>query len=84
MAIHRETPTCPFCGKPTAKAIYKDQSNVPWFMQMIGDTFIRWEEIKHSCKGMKQFEKECKKAAKESGLDKLIQEIRKKEQTNGK
>jgi hypothetical protein len=33
---------------------------------------------------MKQFEKECKKAAKESGLDKLIQEIRKKEQTNGK
>jgi len=43
MAIARPTPTCPYCGKPTAKGIYKDESDMPSFFRLIGDTFIRWE-----------------------------------------
>lgn len=49
MAVYRETPTCWKCGKPNAKAIYEDQSNVPFYQQVIGDTFIRWEDVPCDC-----------------------------------
>lgn len=38
MAIVREVPICKICGKPVAKAIYQDFSNVP-----------EWEFIPHIC-----------------------------------
>lgn len=48
MAVHRKTPECPFCGAPIAKAIRKKGS------KLIGDNFIRWESIPHSCKKMRE------------------------------
>jgi len=62
MAIARPTPTCPYCGKPTAKGIYKDESDMPSFFRLIGDTFIKWEYKKCNCKGAKKARKEAKKA----------------------
>lgn len=56
MAKYRPTPVCPYCGKPVAKAIYKDQSKIPQIFRIIGDTFLRWEPIKHSCKGNREAE----------------------------
>jgi hypothetical protein len=45
MAIIKETPTCPFCRKEIAKAVYKETSNE----NFVGDTFIKWEYEEHSC-----------------------------------
>lgn len=53
MAIIRRTPTCHLCGAKIAKAVYKDQSKLPLQLRVIGDTFIRWEYIKHDCKKYK-------------------------------
>ncbi len=55
MALHRETPTCFFCGEVTHEAQYKDQSNLSIGMQVFGDTFIGWEDLKHTCKGLEDF-----------------------------
>lgn len=55
MALYREYPKCPFCKKVIAKGVYKDQSNLPVSMQIIGDTFIRWEYEKHECEEEKVF-----------------------------
>lgn len=41
MAVYRETPKCPICGKPTAKSVYDTKSEI------IGDRFIRWDYINH-------------------------------------
>ena len=60
MALHRDPPTCIFCGKIIAKARYQDQSNIPMQMRLIGDTFIEWVYSKHECKGLKDMHKEIK------------------------
>jgi len=52
--IYREAPKCPFCGKVIAKAKYKDQSDLPLSMQIIGDTFEYWEYEKHECEEQKK------------------------------
>lgn len=49
MAVHYEPPTCPFCGAPTAKAVFHDQTNIPPQLQLIGDGFSHFESIKHDC-----------------------------------
>lgn len=72
MAVYRKTPECSFCGKPIAKAIYKDQSDLPITMQLIGDTFIRWEYKKCKCKGAKKAIKERRKNAIKWDISKLI------------
>ena len=70
MAVYRKTPKCPYCGKVTAKAIYKRQNpNNPVF----GDLFIRWGYKKHWCLksaiAKKKQAKEFKKRMKEKGID---------------
>ena len=55
MAIYRAHPKCPFCGKVIAKAKYKDQSDIPMSMRLIGDTFIGWEYDNHECKEKEEF-----------------------------
>lgn len=62
MAIFRKAPTCPFCGKPIARAIYKEQKNVPIHELFIGDTFEQWEYFNHFCEKMEQNLKKIKKA----------------------
>ena len=57
MAVHRETPKCFFCGEITHEAQYTDQSNLPLGLQVFGDTFIGWKDLKHTCKGMEDFRK---------------------------
>lgn len=42
MAVARTAPKCFKCGKSEI-GIYRDQSHIPLNMQIIGDTFIRWE-----------------------------------------
>jgi len=44
MTIHRSEPTCPYCGKKIAKAVYNQNAD------NIGDNFIRWEYISHKCR----------------------------------
>jgi hypothetical protein len=61
MAIFRPTPKCPYCGEVIAKAVYIDQSKIPSMMRLIGDTFIRWDYITHTCEGTKKAEAENKK-----------------------
>ena len=73
MARYRPTPTCPFCGVVIAKGIYKDQSKIPFMQRIIGDTFIRWEYIKHTCKGKEEFDKKM-----EEDADRFIEEAKKK------
>lgn len=48
MAVNRTPPQCPKCGK-RIYAIYKDQSGLPPAMQLIGDTFIKWDWEGHKC-----------------------------------
>ncbi len=50
MAVYRQTPKCPKCGKIIARGIYADQSDTPMVMRKIGDSFIRWEYLPHKCK----------------------------------
>lgn len=52
MAVHRDIPKCPFCGAVIAKGVYANRKN------FIGDTFIRWEYIKHECDKMKRFQRQ--------------------------
>lgn len=61
MAVARPIPKCSYCGKSTAEGIYKDESNVPSFLRIIGDTFIRWKHKECNCKGAKKARKEVKK-----------------------
>jgi len=49
MARDRPVPRCPNCGKKIAKPVYLDQSKTPIMKRLIGDTFIRWDYIKHVC-----------------------------------
>ena len=51
MAILRQTPSCPFCEKPIATAVYRNQSDLPISMQIIGDSFVRWDYIECGCEG---------------------------------
>lgn len=53
MAVHRPVPTCSYCGKPTAIAVYQDQSDLPMSMRLIGDTFRFWNYKICKCKGAK-------------------------------
>ena len=69
MAVARPIPSCQFCGKPIAKAICKSYKDVPFFMQPIGDSFIRWEFFDCKCKEAKKARKEHKKWKKEHGID---------------
>lgn len=60
MAVLREPPICPKCGKKMIGR-YKNQSHIPISMQLIGDTFIGWEhdgpcaENTESLKGLLSF-----------------------------
>ena len=56
MAVYRPTPKCAFCGKPIARAIYKDYGNMPISMIPFGDSFIRWEFLEHNCPKSKEVE----------------------------
>ena len=49
MAVHRTTPTCPDCGQPIAKGIYRNDKDLPSMLRIIGDNFVRWEYIPHHC-----------------------------------
>ncbi len=60
MAVARKTPVCPYCGKETARAIVKNEKHVPIFMRKIGDNFLRWENIPHTCRGLRKARKEMK------------------------
>lgn len=53
MTVMRETPKCLICGKIIAKAIYKNYKNYPIEMIPVGDSFLRWEYLKHKCKKKK-------------------------------
>lgn len=61
MAVAHPTPKCSFCGKPTAEGRYKDESYIPSFMRIIGDTFLGWTHKDCNCKGAKKARKEAKK-----------------------
>jgi len=56
MAVYRPTPTCPHCGEIIAVAIRRKTAQF-----FAGDTFIRWEYKKHSCKGKIEEDKRIKK-----------------------
>jgi len=71
MAVYRPTPICNYCGKAIAKAIYRDESDLPISMQLIGDTFIRWDYTQCKCKGAKKSRKELKKLAIKLDINKL-------------
>lgn len=60
MAIHRDPPKCPFCGKVIGKGKYKDQSKTPPQLQVIGDTFESWDIEEHECPEMKEFKEQNK------------------------
>ena len=47
MAVCRPTEYCPWCNEPL-KARYLDQSNIPFMHQIIGDTFLGYQEC--NCK----------------------------------
>ena len=49
MAVYRPVPKCNFCGEPIARGIYNKNSH------KIGDNFIRWEYLNHSCSGMRKY-----------------------------
>ncbi len=76
MAIQRTVPKCPYCGDVIAKGVYRDQSNIPFMQRLIGDSFIRWDYIKHSCPGKIEADEQSKKdhekwlkEARESGRE---------------
>lgn len=69
MAIYRETPKCSFCGEPKAEAQYKDESSLPVNQQCIGDTFIGWKDLNHTCEGLEKAYKEWKENRKDFNLD---------------
>jgi len=71
MAVYRTTPTCKYCGKAIAKSIYRDQSDLPISMQLIGDTFIRWGYTQCKCKGAKKARKKLKKLTIKLDINKL-------------
>lgn len=77
MAVSRKIPTCPFCGKDTAREVHKNYSDLPRFMRPIGDSFIRWEEIAHACKGLRKWQKEQRKIIGKFDLNKIIAEKQK-------
>ena len=54
MALFRTPPTCLICGKPTAEAIYEDQSHIPEISRVVGDSFIGWKPIDHVCNSESQ------------------------------
>jgi len=49
MAVQRIIPTCFYCGKPIAEAVYENQSDLPSVMRRIGDTFRFWKYKKCNC-----------------------------------
>lgn len=66
MAVYRETPKCPYCGKVIAKGIYKKQNP---FNPVYGDSFLRWEYKKHNCKEGRKAKKEMQQRIKDEGVD---------------
>ena len=46
MAVYRETPKCPHCGRPTAKAVRQHTSST-----FIGDNFLYWDRWLCECEG---------------------------------
>jgi len=70
MAVYREAPKCPYCGKVIAKGIYKKENP---FNPVYGDSFLRWEYKKHWCiKGViakRKQAKELLKLMKENDID---------------
>jgi len=77
MAVQRNIPTCPFCGKKIAKAIYR--KHLPWESPFYEDDFIEWKYIKHNCKERKKFIKDNKK---DNEFKDLLLNIFKNEKTN--
>ena len=61
MAVHRDTPTCQFCEKPIAKAVYKDYSDLPQAMKPYGDSFERWDYWDCSCDEAVKYRQQPKK-----------------------
>lgn len=47
MAVFRELNICPICGEQIKEA-HLNQKGIPPMMQLIGDTFLRYED--HVCK----------------------------------
>ena len=58
MAVYRQTPTCPFCGKIIAKAVM--YTRLPHQPPKYGDDFSHWEYFKHNCKKKPIMSKEDK------------------------
>jgi hypothetical protein len=48
MARKRTPPKCPNCGETIAKAVYKKRES--WQQPFVGDSFLKWEYLKHECK----------------------------------
>ena len=64
MAVARTSPKCLHCGKPIAEEVHMDQSKIPVFQRLIGDTFIKWKYKYCNCKGAKKARKEFEKNMK--------------------
>ena len=75
MAIARNAPTCPFCGKTIAKAVLK--LRYPWQPPIFGDDFSHWEYKSHNCKEKKKWQKEHP-----SGLGEALNNIIKNHKNN--
>ena len=56
MAVYRETPKCPFCGKVIAKAVIKEK--ILGQPLLYGDNFLRWDYLNHKCKKAPKLSKE--------------------------
>lgn len=61
MAVYKETPTCEHCGKPIARAIYRQRE--PWD-NFFGDDFIRWDRWDCDCEEAKKDQKKLKEDIK--------------------
>lgn len=70
MAVYRNAPTCPYCGKVIAKEIHSRGNP---YNPVYGDSFLRWDYKPHWCiKGAiakRKERKEFKKRMKEKGID---------------
>jgi hypothetical protein len=66
MAVARLAPKCPFCEKVIAVAVNRNQSDIPSQLRIIGDDFVTWKYLDHTCKEGDDFNKEMKEFWKKS------------------
>lgn len=67
MAVHRNSPTCPYCNKVIGEAIY-DQYLLK--QNFCGDAFTGWKYEKHDCQEAKDYWKKIMKTPEGKALKK--------------